>query len=284
MYGELIIGLNMMFNFTVLSFANKMQNVKISLSRLCFASFIGAIPVVFFSVSIWTMVFTFIGMTLIAYGKAFTNWRKSASIALLGALFAGGLLTALQIQIQSFSGYKAVFFYSLIAYGALYYVKIKWQDVRTAKSVSDLNAQSVLSIWESEIQISVFVDSGNSCTEPLSGNPVHFVSFAAVEASIPEDLKQFLLAWNPKHSPSIVDFPSQYAKELRLVKLLTVQGASWAIGLKYKKWMIEGGEELEQGYIVLTKDDQRYPEDAQAILHVSAMEKLIGERGKEYVQ
>lgn len=284
MYAELIIGLNMMFNFTVLSFANKMQNVKIKLSRLCFASFIGAIPALFFSVSIWTIILTFIGMTLIAYGKAFTNWRKSASIALLGALFAGGLLTALQLQIQSFSGYKAVFLYSFIAYGALYYVKVKWQDVRTAKSISELSAQSTLSIWACEIPVSIFVDSGNQCTEPLSGNPVHFMSFSAVESFIPEDLKQFLLAWDPKNSPSIVNFPSQYAKELRLIKLLTVQGTSWAIGMKYKKWIIEGGEALAPGYIVLTKDDQRYPEDAQAILHVSEMEKLVGERGKEYVQ
>lgn len=283
MYAELIIGLNTMFNFTVLSFANKMQNVKIKLSRLCFASFVGAIPVVFFSTSIWTMILTFIGMTLIAYGKAFTQWRKSASVALLGALFAGGLLTALQLQIQSFSGYKAVFFYSLTAYGALYYVKVKWREVRTAESISELKAESTLSIWESEIPVKVFVDSGNNCTEPLSGNPVHFVSFSVVEDFIEKDLKQFLFAWDPQKSPSIVDFPSQYQKELRLVKLLTVQGVSWAIGLKYKKWSIEGGEELAPGYIVLTKDDQRYPENAQAILHVSAMES-IGERGKQYVQ
>lgn len=283
MYGELMIGLNMMFNFTVLSFANKMQNMKISLSRLCFASFIGAIPVVFFSVSIWSMIFTFIGMTVIAYGKAFNYWRKSASVALLGALFAGGLLTALQTQVKSLTSYKFILFYSLIAYGALYFVKMKWQDVRTAERVADLTALSTLSIWETEIPINVFVDSGNSCTEPLSGKAVHFVSFRAVEAFMPEDLKAYLLNWDAKSMPKVLDLPSQYQKELRLVKLITVQGDSWAIGINYKKWMIEGGEPLEQGYFVLTKDDQRYPDDAQAILHVSAMEKLTGERGRANV-
>ena len=60
---------------------------------------------------------------------------------------------------------------------------------------------------------------------------------------------------------------------------MTVQGHSWAVGIKFEKWTIEGGNELEQGYIVLTKDDRRYPNGAGAILHVSAMETIIEERG-----
>ena len=36
---------------------------------------------------------------------------------------------------------------------------------------------------------------------------------------------------------------------------------------------------LEPGYIVVTKNDRRYPDGAEAILHVSAMESLNGERG-----
>ena len=35
----------------------------------------------------------------------------------------------------------------------------------------------------------------------------------------------------------------------------------------------------EPGYIVVTKNDRRYPDGAGAILHVSAMESLNGERG-----
>ena len=92
MYGELIIGLNMVFNYTILSFANKMQNVKIGLARLCFASFVGAIPVVFLPVSFWTILLAFISMTVVAFGKTFGPWKKSASMVLIGALFAGGLL------------------------------------------------------------------------------------------------------------------------------------------------------------------------------------------------
>ncbi len=284
MYGELIIGLNMMFNFTILSFANKMQNINISIRRLCFASFIGAVPVVFFSVSIWTIILTFLCMTFIAYGKAFSHWRKFTSAALMGALFAGGLLTALQSQVKSLANYQAIFFSAGIAYIALYFIKNKWLDVRTAERVADLTTTSTLSLWGKEIPITVLVDSGNSCIEPLSGKAVHFISYRVVEPFLSEELKQFLLDWNPQEFSQITKAPDCYKKDLRPVKIFTVQGESWAIGLQYKKWLMKGGAQLDPGYIVLTKDDQRYPEGAQAILHVSAMEKLHNERGTEHVQ
>lgn len=233
MYGELIIGLNMVFNFTILSFANKMQNVKIGLARLCLASFVGAIPVVFFPVSFWTILVAFISMTVVAFGKSFEPWKKSASMVLIGTLFAGGLLTALQYNVRILGGYQAVIIYAGIAYFALYLIKIKWLDVRTSQHVSELLANSTLHIWGSEIPLTVFVDSGNSCTEPLSGYPVHFIALHAVENYIPHSLKKALFSWNPQGPSTLVDFPEVYRKELRLVRLLTVQGKSWAVGIKY---------------------------------------------------
>lgn len=284
MYGELIIGLNMMFNFTVLSFANKMQNISISLRRLCFASFIGAVPVVFFSVSIWTIVLPFLCMTFIAYGKAFHHWRRFATVVLIGALFAGGLLTALQNQLNSITGYQTIFISAVIAYGSLYFFKNKWLNVRTAERLSELITTSTLSLWGKDIPITVLVDSGNSCVEPLSGKAVHFISYRIIEPFLTEELKAFLVNWDPTSTAQIIRAPERYKKEIRLVKLVTVQGESWAIGLQYKKWILKGGVQLDPGYIVLTKDDQRYPEGAEAILHVSAMEKLQRERGTEHVQ
>ena len=50
MYGELIIGLNMLFNFVILSFANKVANARATRGRLIIASLLGAIPVTFFPV------------------------------------------------------------------------------------------------------------------------------------------------------------------------------------------------------------------------------------------
>ena len=49
MYGEVIVGVNMLFNYAILSFANKVGNVEVqSWTHLLLASFVGAVPVLFF--------------------------------------------------------------------------------------------------------------------------------------------------------------------------------------------------------------------------------------------
>lgn len=279
MYGELIIGMNMLFNFAILSFANKVGNIQAGRGRLVFASFIGAVPVTLFPYALTAVILSFFGMTITAFGKALILWRKSATMVLIGAAFAGGLLTAFQYRVDTTMGNLTVLMYAVIAYLALYMVKNKWLSVRITRQVSEMMASSKLTIWEAEIPLTVFVDSGNNCTEPLSGAPVQFVSLTKLESFIPEDLKEPLHTWNPKGPSTLTNFPEKYLKDIRLVRLLTVQGWSWAVGFKYDNWLIEGGGLLEKGYIVVTKADRRYPEGAEAILHVSAMEMINGGRG-----
>ncbi|WP_172369764.1 sigma-E processing peptidase SpoIIGA [Sporosarcina jiandibaonis] len=279
MYGELIIGLNMLFNFVILSFANKVVSAGATRGRLIIASLLGAIPVTFFPSSVIAILISFICMTICAFGIGQEQWKNSAVMVLIGAVVAGGLLTVLQNQITTPSGSISILLYAVIAYISLYLMKKKWLDVRTVRRVSELIADSTLYIWNEKIQISVFVDSGNSCTEPLSGAPVHFVSFRLLEDVIPEELKKSLLSWDPQGPSTLTQFPEEFLRNIRLIKLMTVQGHSWAVGIKFEKWTIEGGNELEQGYIVLTKEDRRYPNGTGAILHVSAMETIIEERG-----
>ena len=83
-------------------------------------------------------------------------------------------------------------------------------------------------------------------------------------------------------TPSLAEFPDCYQKSLRLIRLMTIQGRSWAVGLKFERWTIGTGNSLQPGYIVLTKNDRRYPDGAEAILHVSAMESL-NEKGELYM-
>lgn len=272
MYGELIIGLNMLFNYAILLFANRVGNVGVKRGRLLFASFIGAVPVTFFPTSAIAVIIAFIGMTVCAFGKVFERWRKSAVMVLIGAVFAGGLLTALQYQVYAPSGKVSILVYALIAYSSLYIMRRKWLDVRTVHSVSELHAETIVKMWGHDIPVKVFVDTGNNCTEPLSGAPVHFVSFKVVERFIPDDLLAPLLSWNPKKPAKLTTFPETYLKDIRLVNIHTVQGNSWAVALKYERWELEEALELGQGFIVLTKEDGRYPQGADAILHVSAAE------------
>ncbi|MER2089247.1 MAG: sigma-E processing peptidase SpoIIGA [Sporosarcina sp.] len=282
MYGEIIVGMNMLFNYAILSFANKVGNVQAARRRLVFASFAGALPVVIFPSSMIIVILSFFCMTVVAFGKSFQPWKKSASMVMIGAVFAGGFLTAFQYRITIFSSSLNVLTYAVVAYVSLYFMKKKWLDVRTGRHVSALRASSVIDIWNAEIEIDVFVDSGNGCTEPLSGAPVHFVSLKALERHMPEELLKQLLAWDPHGAPSMSGFPEAYQKQIRLIRLVTVQGNSWAVGFRFDRWVIGDGNALQPGYIVVTKNDRRYPDGAEAILHVSAMESLNGERGTAY--
>ena len=83
--------------------------------------------------------------------------------------------------------------------------------------------------------------------------PVHFVSLKAVEAYIPEDLKNPLSNWNPNGSPSLTEFPETYQKSIRLIRLMTVQGQSWAIGFKFERWVVGDGNTLATGLYCLDK-------------------------------
>ena len=278
MYGEVIIGVNMLFNYAILTFANKVGNVGASFGRLLLASLAGAVPVTLFPTSSIAVIVAFLGMTVCAFGKVFEPWKRSAAMVLVGALFAGGMLTAFQYRIHAFNGWIAVLTYAVIAYTSLYVMKKKWLDVRTVRHISDLSAKSTLQIWGATIQMDIFVDTGNACTEPLSGSPVHFVSLKTLEGFIPEDLKKPLLLWDPNSSPTLSNFPTSYQSNMRLIRLQTIQGQSWGIGFKFDRWLIEGSSTLQPGYIVLTKSERRYPADAGAILHVSAMETLNQER------
>ncbi|MBD7983450.1 sigma-E processing peptidase SpoIIGA [Sporosarcina sp. Sa2YVA2] len=283
MYGEFIIGINMVFNFAVLTFANQMGKAQANWKRLTSASFVGALPVTFVPDSLLILILSFICMVICAFGISFKSWSGPSVLVLVASLFAGGVLTVFTERLLFSNALYTVFVCAILAYIALYILKIKWLDVRVAKHLSSYTTDSTLSIWNSHIDVTVFIDTGNHCTEPLSGEPVHFISLRFIQQIIPDELLNPLKSWNPRGMPQLSLFPQKYQKNIRLIRLQTIQGISWAVGFKYDKWMIGEGSELPSGYIVLTKDDNRYPEGAGAILHVSALESITSERGTGYV-
>lgn len=283
MYGELIVAINMVFNYAILSFANRMVKAQATRRRLFLAAFVGALPVTFFPDSRLAIFIAFGVMIVCAFGLTIASLGSPAFIVLIGALFAGGALTVITEKFLFSDAKFTVFISALLAYIILYLLKTKWLDVRTARQLSSYSVATVLSIWNETVSIPSFIDTGNRCTEPLTGEPVHFVSFKFVERLIPEELRGPLVSWNAENMPQLSTFPKRYQKSLRLIRLQTVQGASWAVGFKFDQWVIGEGSELPAGYIVFTKQDNRYPEGAGAILHVTALESIMNERGANHV-
>lgn len=283
MYGELIVSINMVFNYAILSFANRMVKAQATRLRLLLGSFAGALTVTIFPDSRIAIFIAFGVMIICAFGISIASIGSPAVIVLIGALFAGGALTVFTDKFMFSNSKSTVFISALLAYIFLYLLKTKWLDVRVARQLSSYSVTSVLSIWNESISIPSFIDTGNRCTEPLTGEPVHFVSFKSVERFMPEELKKPLHTWKTEDMPQLSTFPKRFQKSLRLIRLQTVQGASWAVGFKYDRWVIEERSELPEGYIVFTKQDNRYPEGAGAIMHATALESITTERGTSHV-
>lgn len=273
MYGELMIGINMLFNYAILSFTNKVGNHHTSRRRLWSAAFIGAFFITLFPYSVPAMIFTFLGMTYIAFGQTFGSWKSSILAVLIATFFAGGLLTLIYAQISISANQSFLFVAIGLTYLSLYIVKHKWIDTRMMNKLMSFTLDSELMLWGQSIPLKVFIDTGNHCVEPLSGDPVHFIGYRAVKEQLPVDFALALESWNPAESPDLACFPAPYQRSLRLIRLQTVQGASWAVGIKYDSWLLDG-ELLPTGYIVLTKEQRKYPQGAAAILQVSAMDVL----------
>lgn len=281
MYGEVMIMINMVFNYTVLSFANAIGNSKIHKKRLMFAAFSGAIPAVVFPDSFLASLTAFFIMTSCAFGFSARLWKTSVGLVLIGAFVAGGLLTALPFSQWGQNFQYRLVLYVVLAYCCLQLVKVKWLDVRKISRFSEFSCSSVLQLFGSSIQLPVFIDTGNNCTEPLSNDAVHFVSLRAIKQLIPDDLLHSLQQVGNEQGaiPDLSQFPARFSKQLRLIRIQTVDGANWAVGIRFDDWELEGNRTLEQGYIVLTADDARYPHNASAILHVSALETREEGRG-----
>ncbi|AXH98629.1 hypothetical protein DV702_02210 [Sporosarcina sp. PTS2304] len=277
MYGELMIGINMLFNYAILSFTNKVGNHQTSRRRLWVASFIGAFFVTLFPYSMLAIIFTFLGMTYIAFGQTIANWKNSILAMLIASFFAGGLLTIVYTNVSIVKNNLFLLGAISLTYFSLYAVKSKWLDTRTMANLLTYTYDSELELLGQAIPIKVFIDTGNHCTEPLSGEAVHFIAWKAVKQHLPIEFVQSLENWDSRNTPDLSGFPSMYQKNLRLIRLQTVQGASWAVGIKFSRWIVNE-QRLPAGYIVLTKEQRNYPQGAAAILQVSAMEVMKEER------
>ena len=62
-----------------------------------------------------------------------------------------------------------------------------WSFERRQRLEKSFVRDTILSIENNVIQLLCYVDTGNVCIEPLSGKPVHFVSFEAVATALPHE-------------------------------------------------------------------------------------------------
>lgn len=270
MYAEVMIATNTFFNYTVLAFANKVGWIENQKRYLFLSALTAGVITVVFSHHLGTLFLSFFIMITIAFWKKRSQIVKAIILTLLASVFAGGLLTAIAPMYNSSNNLFMIINFALIATGGLYFLTKHILHLNISNTERQLLYSSSVTLFGISKNLTLFIDSGNVCKEPLSNDPVHFVAADMLKDILPEMLFQTISDWEFDRSTGMDKLPKEYASKLRLIPIATIQKhKTWVVGIKYDQWII-GDQILPKGYIVMTKAKEKFPHEADGILHSSS--------------
>ena len=270
MYAEVMIATNTFFNYTVLAFANKVGWIENKKRYLFLSALTAGVITVVFSHHLTTLFLSFFIMITIAFWKKRSQIVKAIMLTLLASVFAGGLLTAIAPMYNSSNNFFMILNFALIATGGLYFLTKHILHLNISNTERQLLYSSTVTLFGISKNLTLFIDSGNVCKEPLSNDPVHFVAADMLKDILPEILFQTISDWEFDRSTGMDKLPKEYASKLRLIPIATIQKhKTWVVGIKYDQWVI-GDQSLPKGYIVMTKAKEKFPHEADGILHSSS--------------
>ncbi|MEK3978167.1 sigma-E processing peptidase SpoIIGA [Psychrobacillus sp. FSL K6-2836] len=270
MYAEVMIVTNTFFNYTVLAFANKIGWIENQKRYLFLSALTAGVITVVFSHSMSTIFLSFFVMIAIAFWKKRSQIVKAIILTLLASVFAGGLLTAIAPLYDKSSNLFMIINFALIATGGLYLLTKHVLHLNIAHGERELLYSSNVTLFGVSKELTLFIDSGNVCTEPLSNDPVHFVAAEMLQEVLPNALFKAISDWEFNGRNGLDKIPKEYSSKLRLIPIATIQKhKTWVVGIKYDQWTI-GDQTLPKGYIVMTKAKEKFPHEADGILHSSS--------------
>ena len=270
MYAEVMIVTNTFFNYTVLAFANKIGWIENQKRYLFLSALTAGVITVVFSHSISAIFLSFFVMIAIAFWKKRSQIIKAITLTLLASVFAGGLLTAITPLYHNSSNLFMIINFAIIATGGLYFLTKHVLHLNIANAERELLYSSNVTLFGVSKEVMLFIDSGNVCTEPLSNDPVHFVAAEMLQEVLPYELFREISEWEFDGSAGLDKIPKEYVSKLRLIPIATIQKhKTWVIGIKYDQWIVDG-QLLPKGYIVMTKAKEKFPHEADGILHSSS--------------
>ncbi len=252
MTGEWLLLLNTLYNGFLLNFASQMTQVPLPIWRkwlvAFFSSCIGLLlfpswiaPIVSFALLLWAFP---------------TNKRRQIVWLFVGSIGMGGLLTALQAYASERAGMHMIWLLLgvLIMMLLLRLYRLRWQWAQ-----STWNIACEIKIGQQVYSLKGFIDTGNTCVEPLSAMPVHFVAYPAVEPYLPASLKK-----------AIQECRSDDSYYFREIVLSTVHGEEVVQALQVQELKVD--QQIFKGhYIVFMENRPKMGEMTDVILHVSML-------------
>ncbi|WP_369380757.1 sigma-E processing peptidase SpoIIGA [Lysinibacillus fusiformis] len=273
MYGEWLVLINTLFNLAILTFTARVTGVLVKNSRLLMSSFCSSLVAVIGGQMLWTTVLSFILLIGIAFRFKIRSFQKQGPIVLTATIVIGGLLTALQPFLKNLSATHFIMICFVLAVLNLVAFYKQWGVVKLERLSGQFVFETTLKIFGSLIPLSAFVDTGNQAIEPLSGKPVHFVSYTALSPHLPADFRKSLVEWQETDPYNVSMFSEDYQRYIRFIHINTVQQQTVVLGFRFDEWLIKGepSQVKSNEYIVLTKKAKNFPHSTAAILHFSAL-------------
>lgn len=273
MYGEWLVLINTLFNLAILTFTARVTGVLVKNSRLLMSSICSSFVAVIGGQMLWTTILSFILLIGIAFRFKIRSFQKQGPIVLTATIVIGGLLTALQPFLKNLSVTHFIMICFLLAVLNLVAFYKQWGFVKLERLSGQFVFDTTLKIFGATIPLSAFVDTGNQAIEPLSGKPVHFVSYTALRPHLPSAFRKSLIEWQETEPYDVSMFSEDYQRYIRFIHVNTVQQQSVVLGFRFDEWHIKGepSQVKTNEYIVLTKKAKNFPHSTAAILHFSAL-------------
>lgn len=270
MIGELLVLYNTLFNYFLLKFTQEITGLYVKRSRLLLSALVSGLIASVFYHSFLGALFSFIVLIGLAFSFRIQSLIKQGTVLLISTFFLGGVLTSLLPFLLKRSDLTYFILCTSIAFLSLTMIHSKWRNMVQMKVQQSFVVDCKLILFQNTYLLRGFIDTGNECIEPLSGKPVHFLSYNAVANQLPTDFHDALLKWDDRNPYQLTMFPPYVYPKIRTVTLSTVQNEkSTVLAFRFERLKINGNsnKEILGEYVVITRNDARYPQNAQLILH-----------------
>lgn len=267
MYAEWILLMNFLMNLVLLKFTATITYTIIPIWRLLLGAFCSALIAVLFMGNIFMLLVSFIVLLGIAFSFKWKIFYEQGKWIVVATLLAGGLITALQPFLLASPFFVYIFLCFGIVCISLTVMKQGWFQKLQNVAQSRYVTTSKVELFEQQMELVTYIDTGNECTEPLSQAPVHFISFKSVQSMLPDDFSECLLKWNEQEPYSLTMFSKEIQKRIRIVPITTVQKGTLLVPA-FRATIVIQNKTYPNHYVVFTKNDARFPQNAQMIAHV----------------
>lgn len=274
MIGEILVLYNTLFNYFLLKFTQEITGLYVKKTRLLFSAFVSGLLASIFHHSLLGTIISFILLIGLAFSFRIDTLLKQGTVLFLATFFLGGLLTSLLPFLLKQSSITFFLLCVSISFLSLHAIHSKWKNIMQSKLQQSFVVDCILTFLGKTFHLKGFIDTGNECIEPLSGKPVHFLSYKALEKQLPKQLKEGLIKWNEKNPYELSMFPTEIHSKIRIVRLVTVQKEETKVlAFRFEQLHVQGTttKAIHDEYVVFTKNDAKFPQNAQIILHVQAL-------------